>query len=56
MVAHIRPCSVALDTYFSNEDRAEVKSEYYNGIVVAMAGASSAHIRITTNLTRLEPI
>jgi len=53
MVAHTQTATISLETYFEREDTAEVKSEYHNGVLVAMAGASPAHIRITTNLTRL---
>jgi len=53
MVAHSKPKSILLTTYFEREDKAETKSEYHDGVLVAMAGASPAHIRITTNLTRL---
>jgi Uma2 family endonuclease len=53
MVAYAKPPPIPLETYFEREDAAETKSEYYNGVIVAMAGASPAHSRITTNLTRL---
>ena len=53
MVAHTKPRSILLTTYFEREDTAEIKSEYHDGVLVAMSGASPAHIRITTNLTRL---
>ena len=53
MVAHAKPQSILLTAYFEREDTAEIKSEYHDGIVVAMSGASPTHIRITTNLTRL---
>jgi Uma2 family endonuclease len=38
--------------YLALERRAEVKSEYVDGIMVAMAGASRAHVLITGNLAR----
>ena len=53
MVAIAKPPYVPIETYFKREDTANSKSEYHNGVIVAMAGASPAHIRITTNLTRL---
>lgn len=39
------------EEYLALERRAEQKSEFVNGRVFAMAGASRAHNRITTNLT-----
>jgi Uma2 family endonuclease len=53
MVAQTKQTSLLLATYFEHEDTAEIKSEYHDGVLVAMAGASPTHIRITTNLTRL---
>lgn len=44
---------VTLEEYFTREDAAETKSEYYDGIVVAMSGATTAHVRFTTNITWL---
>ena len=52
MVAHTKPRFIPLQTYFEGEDTATTKNEYHDGVLVAMAGASPAHIRITTNLTR----
>jgi|HubBroStandDraft_4_1064222.scaffolds.fasta_scaffold610279_1 Uma2 family endonuclease len=53
MVAIAKPPYIPIETYFELEDSAEFKSEFHDGVIVAMAGASPAHIRITTNLTRL---
>ncbi len=53
MVAETKPPFISLEDYFDREARAEIKSEYFDGVLVAMAGASPAHVRITTNLTRL---
>lgn len=53
MVAQTKPPYVRLETYFEREDKASSKSEYHDGVVVAMSGASTAHVRITTKLTRL---
>lgn len=41
------------DEYLVMEEAAEYKSEYYEGEVVAMAGATANHCRITTELSRL---
>lgn len=43
-----RRCS--LDEYFSVEETSQVKNEYYDGQIFAMAGASLQHNRITANL------
>jgi Uma2 family endonuclease len=53
MVAHKKPAYVPLEIYFKREAVSESKHKYQDGVIVAMAGASSAHVRITTNLTRL---
>jgi Uma2 family endonuclease len=53
MVAYTKPKTILLSTYFEREDIAAIKSEYHDGVLVAMSGASPAHIRITTNLTCL---
>lgn len=40
------------EQYLERERRAEFKSEYRDGELIAMAGASLSHNRITTNLVR----
>jgi len=40
------------EEYFSYEEDAEYKSEYYNGEIIAMAGGSAEHSLISVNLTR----
>ena len=40
------------EEYLALERKAEYKSEYINGEIYAMSGASRAHILITVNLTR----
>ena len=50
MVAQKRALSIA--DYFEMEDAAIEKHEFHDGILVSMAGASPAHVRITTNLAR----
>src|SRR5690349_18872292 len=53
MVAHKKPNYIPLEIYFEREAASEAKHEYQDGVILAMAGASPAHVRITTNLTRL---
>ncbi len=40
------------EEYLAIERAAEFKSEYYDGHMYAMAGASASHAQITGNLTR----
>ena len=40
----------SLDEYFAVEETSQVKNEYYDGQIFAMAGASLQHNRITANL------
>ena len=42
--------SLEPDEYLALERRAETKSEYFDGLVVAMSGASMNHNRIVRNL------
>ena len=44
---------VTPEEYFAIEERAEVKSEYYQGELFAMAGGSPNHSRLQRNLTGL---
>ncbi len=37
--------------YLALEEKAETRSEYWNGEIVAMAGGNINHQQITTNLT-----
>jgi Uma2 family endonuclease len=39
------------EEYLALERAAEFRSEYYDGIMYAMSGASRVHVRITTNLS-----
>jgi Uma2 family endonuclease len=43
----------SLDEYFAVEETSQVKNEYYDGEIFAMAGASLEHNRIAANLLRL---
>ena len=49
MSAHPRP-RLTPEEYLAIERAAPTKSEYYQGLMYAMSGASWAHNRITTNL------
>ena len=53
MVAHAKTPFVTLEEYFAREDAATTKSEYFDGEIVAMTGATPAHVRITSKLMRL---
>ncbi len=50
MVAHANRRFVTPQEYLEQERRAEVRSEYLDGVVVAMAGSSRQHDRITGNI------
>ena len=45
-----RPSYLTPEEYLAMERQAETKSEYFNGEVYAMAGASLAHIQIVANV------
>jgi Uma2 family endonuclease len=56
MVAYAKWPYITPEEYLRREKEAETKSEYIDGVIVAMAGASRSHIRITMNLTiELDP-
>ena len=42
----------SLDEYFAVEETSQVKNEYYDGQIFAMAGASLAHNRIAASLIK----
>ncbi len=44
---------ISPEEYIRRERLAPFKSEYFNGQIFAMAGASTAHVRINSNLTGL---
>jgi Uma2 family endonuclease len=50
MVALGKPQYVTVDEFLRREREAETKSEYENGVIIAMAGASTAHNRIAFDL------
>jgi Uma2 family endonuclease len=43
---------ISMDEYFHIEETSEIKHEYYRGDIYAMAGASSNHNLIVSNLIR----
>src|SRR5215469_2567847 len=51
MAANVHP-KITPEQYLEAERAAEIKSEYYEGRVYAMSGASFAHGVITGNLVR----
>jgi|SRR5581483_6345873 len=50
MVAHARKPYISPQEYLQREREAATKSEYYDGIIVAMAGASPNHNAVAFNL------
>lgn len=50
MLAYAKEPYITPEEYLERERLAETKSEYYNGVIVAMAGASPEHVRITGNV------
>src|SRR5579859_4604384 len=50
MVAQTKPCYITPEEYLRRERNAETKSEYYDGVIVAMAGASPEHNIIAANV------
>lgn len=50
MVAHMKPLYITPEQYLKQERDAEKKSEYWDGVVVAMAGAGPEHDRIAGDI------
>jgi len=50
-VAQLRQRRFTVEEYLALERAADFKSEYFNGIIYAMAGSSPEHSAITTNIT-----
>jgi Uma2 family endonuclease len=53
MIAHPHTSYLSPDDYLQWEDNSDIKHEYINGEVYAMAGASDAHVTIAGNLFAL---
>jgi Uma2 family endonuclease len=53
MIAHPHISYLSPDDYLQWEDDSDIKHEYINGKVYAMAGASDAHVTIAGNLFAL---
>ncbi len=51
MVAQRQYKYISPEQYLAAEDKAEAKSEYYDGVIVAMSGATPEHNKITFDLT-----
>ena len=54
VVATTKPLTV--DEYLQQEKQAIEKSEFIQGEIISMAGASANHNRLTLNLSRLLPV
>ncbi len=50
MVAEPKSWFLTPEEYLQNEQNAETKSEFINGEIIAMAGASLNHVRLNTNI------
>lgn len=50
MSSPAKPLRLSPDHYLDQERRAHAKSEYFDGDVYAMAGASEQHVSVCTNL------
>ena len=50
MIANRQPAYITVEEYLAAEASSEIKHEYQNGYVYAMAGASDAHVTIAGNL------
>jgi Uma2 family endonuclease len=50
MVANFQPDNITVDEYLAAEANSQIKHEYRDGYVYAMAGASDAHVTIAGNL------
>ena len=53
MIAHPHTSYLSPDDYLQWEDNSDIKHEYINGEVYAMAGASDTHVTIVGNLFAL---
>lgn len=53
MIASIQQSHLTADAYLQLEATSDIKHEYIDGQVYAMAGASDAHVTISLNLATL---
>ncbi|WP_353735179.1 Uma2 family endonuclease [Okeania sp. SIO2C2] len=53
MIASPQNFSITLKEYLQMEEKSQIKHEYIDGEIYAMAGASDAHITIAGNLFAL---
>ncbi len=53
MSARIEPEYITAEEYLALERKAEVKSEYYNGVIYQMSGARRKHVRVAGNILRV---
>ncbi|MCW6038834.1 Uma2 family endonuclease [Spirulina subsalsa FACHB-351] len=56
MAVIIKPFSLTVEDYLKQEEKAIDKSEWIQGKIIKMAGASANHNRLTLNLSRLLPL
>ncbi|MEB3193287.1 MAG: Uma2 family endonuclease [Snowella sp.] len=52
----VTPKPITAEEYLAKEELAEEKSEFINGEIIQMAGASANHNRLAVNLSRLLPL
>jgi Uma2 family endonuclease len=50
MVVNLQPPDITVDEYLEAEANSQIKHEYRDGYIYAMAGASDAHVTIAGNL------
>jgi Uma2 family endonuclease len=53
MIANQSPNYISPEEYLEGEELSQIKHEYINGQIYAMAGASDAHVTIAGNLFAL---
>lgn len=53
MIANPQPAYLSVEAYLAEEALSQVKHEYIDGQIYAMAGATDAHVTITLNIASL---
>ena len=53
MIANRQPTYITVEEYLAAEASSEIKHEYQDGYIYAMAGASDAHVTISLNLATI---